>query len=185
LGEPGSRNSAAPAYSDFRYGDVMRAWLKAHIRLVLPVIGGLSLVPAYVHAYALAGPSAIPTVLVGDKVIVNSAAYRLTLPYSNVTLFQTALPRRGDLVLLHVLNDPHLKLAFFKRLGPIHSVEKATAFRKHSKSPAILVADRSHVRHRIDCRAGGGAGRSSGKKRLPKENLQLAGPQDRGWAHTE
>lgn len=101
---------------DFRYSDVMLAWLKRHMRLILPAIGGLSLVPAYLHAYVLAGPSGIPTVLIGDKVIVNSAAYRLKLPYPNVTLFRTASPRRGDLVLMRVLNDPHLRLPFFKRV---------------------------------------------------------------------
>jgi len=67
----------------------MLAWLKKHVRLVLLVIVGLSLVPAYLHAYSLSGPSDIPTVLLGDKVIVNSAAYQLKLPYSNVTLFRT------------------------------------------------------------------------------------------------
>ena len=94
----------------------MLAWLRKHIWPVLAVIGGLSLVPAYLPAYTLTGPSDIPALLLGDKVIVNSAAYRLKLPYSNVTLFRTALPKRGDLVLLHVLNDSHLKFAFFKRV---------------------------------------------------------------------
>lgn len=101
---------------DFRYSDVMLAWLKKHVRLVLLVIGGLSLVPAYLHAYTLAGPSDIPTVLLGDKIIVNSAAYGVNLPYSNVRLFRSGSPKRGDLVLLHILNDPHLKIAFFKRV---------------------------------------------------------------------
>jgi signal peptidase I len=94
----------------------MLAWLKKHVRLVLLVIGGLSLVPAYLHAYTLAGPSDIPTVLPGDKLIVNSAAYQLKLPYSNVTLFRTALPKRGDFVLLHVPNNPRLRFGFFKRI---------------------------------------------------------------------
>ena len=101
---------------DFRYSDVMLAWLKEHVRLVLLVIGGLSLVPAYLHAYTLSGPSDIPTVLLGDKLIVNNAAYRLKLPYSTVTLFRTALPKRGDFVLLHVPNNPRLRFGFFKRI---------------------------------------------------------------------
>ena len=42
----------------------------------MPALAGLSLIPAYLHAYALAGPSDIPAVLVGDKVVVNSAAMR-------------------------------------------------------------------------------------------------------------
>jgi signal peptidase I len=82
----------------------------------LLALGGLSFIPAYLHAYALAGPSDIPTVLLGDKVIVNTAAYELRLPYSHVTLFRTGLPRRGDFVLMRLDNYPRLKSAFFKRI---------------------------------------------------------------------
>jgi len=94
----------------------MLAWLKRHVLSLLFVLAGLSLVPAYLHAYNLIGQSDIPTLLLGDKVVVNSAAYHLRLPYSNVTLFRTGLPKRGDLVLLHVLNDPRLRSVFFKRI---------------------------------------------------------------------
>jgi signal peptidase I len=80
----------------------MLAWLKKHVRPVLLVLAGLSLVPAYLHAYTLIGPTDIPTVLLGDKIIVNSAAYNLKLPYSKVTLFRSGLPKRGDFVLLRV-----------------------------------------------------------------------------------
>lgn len=90
--------------------------MKRHMRSLLLVVAGLSLVPAYLHAYLLTGPSDIPTVLLGDKVIVNTAAYNLKLPYSNVMLFWTGLPKRGDFVLLHVLNNSRLKFGFLKRV---------------------------------------------------------------------
>jgi signal peptidase I len=64
----------------------------------------------------LAGPSDIPTVLLGDEVVVNNAAYRLKLPYSNVALFRTGLPKRGDFVLLRLNNPPRLRSPFFKRI---------------------------------------------------------------------
>ncbi len=110
--------SAAAHYfrQDFGYNDVMLAWLKRHVLSLLFVLAGLSLVPAYLHAYNLIGQSDIPTLLLGDKVVVNSAAYHLKMPYSNVTLFRTGLPKRGDLVLLHILNDPGLRSVFFKRI---------------------------------------------------------------------
>jgi signal peptidase I len=94
----------------------MLTWLKRNVLSLLFVLAGLSLVPAYLHAYNLIGQSDIPTLLLGDKVVVNSAAYHLKLPYSNVTLFRTGSPKRGDLVLLHVLNDPRLRSVFFKRI---------------------------------------------------------------------
>jgi signal peptidase I len=77
---------------------------------------GLGLAPAYLHAYKLAGASEIPTLLPGDKVIVNNAAYGVNLPYSNARLFRSGWPKRGHMVLLHVLNDPHLNHPFFKRI---------------------------------------------------------------------
>lgn len=67
-------------------------------------------------AYKLNGPSDIPNVLLGDEVVVNRAAYRVKLPYSNVTILRVGMPRRGDFVLLQVPNDPRLKSAFFKRV---------------------------------------------------------------------
>ncbi|MGO9893739.1 MAG: signal peptidase I [Bryobacteraceae bacterium] len=94
----------------------MLASLRRRSRWLLPALGGLSLIPAYLHAYALAGPSDIPTVLLGDKVVVNTAAYELKLPYSHATLFRTGLPKRGDFVLLCLNNHPRLKSAFLKRL---------------------------------------------------------------------
>jgi signal peptidase I len=94
----------------------MLASLRRHFRWLLLALGGLSLIPAYLHAYALAGPSDIPTVLLGDKVVVNAAAYELRLPYSHVPLFRTGLPKRGDFVLLRLNNHSRLKSAFFKRI---------------------------------------------------------------------
>jgi signal peptidase I len=94
----------------------MLAWLKRNARWVLLVLAGLSLVPSYLRAYVLSGPSDIPTVLLGDKVIVNRAAYRLKLPYSTVTLFRTGSPKRGDFVLVQVPNDPRLRSPVLKRI---------------------------------------------------------------------
>lgn len=92
------------------------SWLKRNFRAFLLVTIGLALLPAYLRAYVLTGPSDIPTVLLGDKVIVNHAAYSLRLPYSDVKIFRTGSPRRGDFVLLRLGNHPRLKSAFFKRI---------------------------------------------------------------------
>jgi signal peptidase I len=90
--------------------------LKKHVLALLIVCGGLGLVPAYLHAFTIVGASEIPTVLLGDKLLVNNAAYALTLPYSNRILFRTGSPRRGDFVFLRLANDPHAKGVFFKRI---------------------------------------------------------------------
>ena len=94
----------------------MLAALRTYFRWLLLAFVGLSLIPAYLHAYVLAGPSDIPTVLLGDNVVVNTGAYQFKLPYSNVALFRTGLPKRGDFVLLHLANPPRLKAPFSKRV---------------------------------------------------------------------
>lgn len=90
--------------------------LKRNFRALLLLTIGLALLPAYVRAYVLAGPSDIPTLLLGDKVIVNHAAYCLRLPYSDVKIFRIGSPRRGDLVLLRLSKHPRFQSAFFKRI---------------------------------------------------------------------
>jgi signal peptidase I len=68
------------------------------LRLAIPLALLLAALPAYVRAYSLSGASAKPTVLVGDKFLINHAAYDLRLPYSDVSLLRFANPRRGDIV---------------------------------------------------------------------------------------
>jgi signal peptidase I len=94
----------------------MLARLKRHAVALLLVLAALGLVPAYLHAYNLTGASEIPTILLGDKIVVNSAAYVLRLPYSHVKLFRTGSPKRGDFVFLHIPNNSWLKGSFFKRI---------------------------------------------------------------------
>jgi signal peptidase I len=54
--------------------------------------------------------------LLGDKIIVNNAAYALKAPYSNTRLFRTGSPKRGDMVCLHIPNSPRLPGPFIKRI---------------------------------------------------------------------
>jgi signal peptidase I len=103
-------------FQDFGYSGVMLALWRRHVRWFLLVLAGLSLIPAYLHAYTLVGPSDIPTVLLGDKVVVNTAAYEVKLPYSKIALFRSGLPKRGDFVLLRLRNHPRLRSGFFKRI---------------------------------------------------------------------
>jgi signal peptidase I len=91
-------------------------WSKRHVLAFLLALAGLGLVPAYLHAYTIIGASEVPTVLLGDKIIVNSAAYSLKAPYSSAKLFRTGAPGRGDFVYLSIANDAHLPAGFFKRI---------------------------------------------------------------------
>jgi signal peptidase I len=61
----------------------------------------------------MGGASEVPTILLGDTLIVNTAAYHLRLPYSTVTLFRTGSPKRGDMVQLRF---PVREFIGFKRV---------------------------------------------------------------------
>jgi len=77
----------------------MRLLLKRLMRiLLLLAILVLASLPSYMPLYSLAGGSEAPTLLLGDRFIVNRAAYDLRVPYSRITLFRIGSPRRGDIV---------------------------------------------------------------------------------------
>ena len=59
---------------------------------------GLAILPSYVWAFKLTSSSASPTINIGGSFLVNRAAYSFRPPYSDVTLFRTGSPRRGDIV---------------------------------------------------------------------------------------
>jgi signal peptidase I len=71
------------------------------------------ILPAYLRAFTLSGPSDAPTLLLGDRAVVNRAAYWVNLPYTDIKLIRVSHPRRGDLVL--VLR-PDRPLLVFKRV---------------------------------------------------------------------
>jgi signal peptidase I len=82
--------------------------------IVLSLLAAVIFVlPAYLRAYSLSGVSDAPTLLLGDKVLVNQAAYWIKLPYTGVKLIQVSRPRRGDMVLVRL---PDLRIPVFKRI---------------------------------------------------------------------
>ena len=71
---------------------------KKKILLATAALAVFSLAPAFVRAYAIAGPSMAPTLFVGDTVLCNLAAYDLRAPYTDRVLCRVSDPRRGDVI---------------------------------------------------------------------------------------
>ncbi|MGO9096725.1 MAG: S26 family signal peptidase [Bryobacteraceae bacterium] len=94
----------------------MAARLKRRLRWFLLVLAALGLLPAYLRAYKISGASEIPTVLLGDQIIVNHAAYAFNAPYTSTRLFRTGSAKRGDFVFLQLPNNSRLKGKFSKRI---------------------------------------------------------------------
>ncbi len=94
----------------------MATWVKRHLRIVLLLLSGVVLLPAYLRAFRLITPSETPSINIGDTVLVNEAAYTLRLPFSDVRLFRTGTIRRGDMVQLLLPDGPaHEHLAVLQR----------------------------------------------------------------------
>ena len=79
-------------------------FLRRHVRTILAAISLIVVIPAYLQAFSINGPSEAPTILLGDRVIVNKAAYMLKVPYMDRTISKTGSPHRGDLVAFLVPN---------------------------------------------------------------------------------
>lgn len=72
-----------------------------------------AITPSYVRAYRVAGPSDAPSFLIGDRILVNKAAYDVRLPYTGVVVVSHSRPRRGDVVLFRSPGEDHV---VFKRV---------------------------------------------------------------------
>jgi len=83
----------------------MTIWLKRHFRIALMLLFGLSILPSYLRAFKLVTPSAAPSINIGDRFLVNEAAYDLRFPYTQVKLLRTGSPKRGDMVQLVLPNN--------------------------------------------------------------------------------
>ena len=68
------------------------------------LLGCLAILPAYLRAVKVAGPSDAPTLLLGDQLLINLAAYRVALPYTSIPLWERGGPHRGEMVMFHVPN---------------------------------------------------------------------------------
>jgi signal peptidase I len=79
---------------------MMRVLTKRRVVAVAIPAVLLAVTPAYLRAYTVSGASDAPTLLLGDTVVVNKAAFSLKLPYTQLKLLTVAQPKRGDLVLI-------------------------------------------------------------------------------------
>lgn len=63
--------------------------------------------------YLVPSGSMQPSIVEGDRILVNKMAYQLELPFTDIGLFKTGTPRRGDIV---VINSKAADTRLVKRL---------------------------------------------------------------------
>jgi signal peptidase I len=100
--------------------------IPAHIELPLPIIVDYarSFFPIFlivlllrsflVEPFRIPSGSMIPTLLVGDFILVNKYTYGLRLPVSNTKFIEIGAPKRGDVVVFRYPDDP--STPFIKRI---------------------------------------------------------------------
>jgi len=80
---------------------------RRNLRWTVPALLVLLIVPAYVRAYRVHGPSEAPSYVWGEIILVNRAAYDLRLPYTRLTLLSHGDPRPGDVILIRSPGRDH------------------------------------------------------------------------------
>ncbi len=63
--------------------------------------------------YVVPSGSMQPTIVEGDRILVNKMAYRLELPFTDIPLMNTGLPERGDII---VFNSDKADTRLVKRI---------------------------------------------------------------------
>jgi signal peptidase I len=98
------------------------AWLTAQSKSFFPVLLIVLVMRSFwFEPFQIPSGSMIPTLLVGDFIVVNKFAYGLRLPVTNQKIIEVGLPKRGDVVIFKRplrdgrIEDESAGLTFIKR----------------------------------------------------------------------
>ena len=135
--------------------------------------------------YFVPSGSMIPTVEIGDRVLVNKVAYALRLPFSDLVVAQLHRPERGDVV---VLRSPENGITLLKRLVAVPGDEVAVVdgLLWINRRPVPVarqsgaVIERLGATHTIRLTSGGGP--QYGPVRLASDEYLVLG-DNRGESH--
>ncbi|MCO4792087.1 MAG: signal peptidase I [Bacteriovoracaceae bacterium] len=94
---------------------------------------------SFADHYRVPTGSMLPTIQIGDHVLVNKMAYDLRLPFTDFVLKKTGEPKRGDIIVFDFPKDPDTK--YVKRLVglPGDIIEINQGVLKVNGSPTITL----------------------------------------------
>jgi len=73
--------------------------------IIIAVMLALLIRTFVVQAFKIPSGSMIPTLLIGDHILVNKFIYGLHIPFRDATVFAMTLPRRGDVIVFKYPED--------------------------------------------------------------------------------
>jgi signal peptidase I len=90
-----------------------RRWLREIVVTAAFALVLLSAKSSVADHYVVPSGSMLPTVEIGDRILVNKASYGLRVPFTHYAIAEAAGPARGDVV---VLDDPEDDKTLLKRV---------------------------------------------------------------------
>ena len=81
---------------------VVREYAEA---ILIAVVLALLIRTFVVQAFKIPSGSMIPTLIIGDHILVNKFIYGLHLPFTDATVFAMTLPKRGDVIVFKYPED--------------------------------------------------------------------------------
>src|SRR5574342_1398857 len=89
--------------------EAQEPWWVEYPKSFFPVILIVFLLRSFlVEPFKIPSGSMIPTLLVGDFILVNKYAYGIRLPVANVKVFDIGNPKRGDVMVFRYPEDTSL-----------------------------------------------------------------------------
>ncbi len=88
-----------------------REWIES---IVIAFILAMFIRTFFIQAFKIPTGSMIPTLLVGDKILVNKFIYGIKIPFTDLRILEIRDPKRGDVIVFKYPEEP--KKDFIKRL---------------------------------------------------------------------
>jgi len=138
--------------------------LVEYARSFIPVVLIVLLLRSFlVEPFRIPSGSMMPTLLIGDFILVNKFSYGVRLPVTNTKIFELATPKRGDIVVFRYPKNPSID--YIKRVIGLPG-DKITYYNKK-----VYVNDKPMTQVSLETYQGLGQGESmTGAKHLI-ENL--------------
>lgn len=122
-----------------------------YCRSFFPVILAVLVIRSFLaEPFRIPSSSMMPTLLIGDFILVNKFAYGIRLPVSNHKLLAVGEPRRGDVVVFRFPRDP--------RIDYIKRVVGLPGDRVSYRDKIVYVNDQAVAQEQIGAYRGEGAG---------------------------
>lgn len=118
------------------------SWVVEYSKSFFPVILAVFLIRSYlVEPFKIPSGSMMPTLLVGDFILVNKFVYGLRVPITNEVFFEMDHPKRGDVVVFHFPTEPSTD--YIKRLVGLPGDRVTYRNKQLSINGEVVVSERA------------------------------------------